>query len=61
VSEYAGYLVPDLATAPHVFVLDESEGTVRAACSCRWFDERDLLDENSARALHQAHQASFLR
>ena len=48
---------PDLTDYPHTFVLVDDAG-LSAACTCGWFDEQRLLDENNARAMHAHHLAT---
>lgn len=51
--------VPDADDYPHVFVLID-DGAITAGCTCGWFEEEALLDENSARAMHHQHVATLL-
>lgn len=51
----------DLGEQPnpeHIFVLVEEDGGVTAGCTCGWFSEVPMLDENNARAEHFLHQGS---
>jgi hypothetical protein len=46
--------VPDTQTWPHVFVLVD-DGGLSPACTCGWFEDAPLLDENSCRAMFAVH------